>query len=137
VVQSVSLRPLTAENQLRTQATRNCGEQIGNGTPSLGRIMTQEVSRYRGDPDSSPGQIIFNMWRKWWILDHFLGHVLAFPPPYQMRSDQTEELKWGGGGVWHVWGKTEMSTEFSWVNLKDRQHVESLDIDGNVTLRGP
>lgn len=33
--------------------------------------------------------------------------------------------------IWHVWGKTEIPTEFWWGNLKGRGNLEVLDVEGS------
>jgi hypothetical protein len=36
-------------------------------------------------------------------------------------------MRWAG--VWHVWGRGEVRTEFWWLNLRERDHLEGLDVD--------
>jgi hypothetical protein len=33
--------------------------------------------------------------------------------------------------MYHVWGREEVHTGFWWGNLKERGHVENLDVDGD------
>jgi hypothetical protein len=37
--------------------------------------------------------------------------------------------------MWRVWGRREMHTEFWWGNLKERDHVENLGIDGRMIIK--
>jgi hypothetical protein len=32
--------------------------------------------------------------------------------------------------MWHVWNRREMQGKFWWRNLKKRDHVEDLNVDG-------
>ena len=32
--------------------------------------------------------------------------------------------------MWHVWGRGELHTEFWWGNLRERDHLEDLRVDG-------
>jgi hypothetical protein len=38
-------------------------------------------------------------------------------------------------GMWHVWGKGEVCAGFWWGNLKERDHLEDLDVDGRMILK--
>jgi hypothetical protein len=40
-----------------------------------------------------------------------------------------------GWGVWHVRGRGEVHIKFLWGNLKERVHLEDLDIDESVILK--
>jgi hypothetical protein len=35
----------------------------------------------------------------------------------------------------HVWGRREIRKEFWWGNLKERDHVETLGIDGRMIIK--
>jgi hypothetical protein len=35
----------------------------------------------------------------------------------------------------HVWGRGEVHTGFWWANLRERDHLEHLSIDGKVILK--
>jgi hypothetical protein len=37
--------------------------------------------------------------------------------------------------MWHVWGRGELHTGFWWGDLRERDHVEDLDVDGRSILR--
>jgi hypothetical protein len=37
--------------------------------------------------------------------------------------------------MWHVWGRIEMHAGFWWGNLKERDNVENLGIDGRIILQ--
>jgi hypothetical protein len=37
--------------------------------------------------------------------------------------------------MWHVWGKDKYVQDLWWGNLKDRGHLEDLDVDGIVMSR--
>jgi hypothetical protein len=37
--------------------------------------------------------------------------------------------------MWHVWGTGEVHTEFWWGYLMERDHLESLGIDGRIILK--
>jgi len=36
---------------------------------------------------------------------------------------------------WHVWGRGEVYTGFWWGNLRERDHLEDLGVDGRIILR--
>ena len=39
----------------------------------------------------------------------------------------------GGGGVWHVLGRTEVQIRFWWINLKEVNKLDDLGVtEGNV-----
>jgi hypothetical protein len=40
-----------------------------------------------------------------------------------------------GRGIWHVWGTGEVYTGFWWENLRERDHLENLGVDGRITLK--
>jgi len=44
-----------------------------------------------------------------------------------------------GRGMWHVWGSGEVHTGFWWGQLRERDHLEDLGVDGrqywNVSYR--
>ena len=37
--------------------------------------------------------------------------------------------------MWYVWERTEMHTKFWWRNLKGRNHVEGVSVDGRIILK--
>ena len=40
-----------------------------------------------------------------------------------------------GQGMWHVWGITEMHTGVCWGNLRERDHLEDLEVDRTIILK--
>jgi hypothetical protein len=38
-------------------------------------------------------------------------------------------------GIWRVWGRVEMHTELWWGNMRERDYVKDLGIDGRVLLK--
>jgi hypothetical protein len=38
-------------------------------------------------------------------------------------------------GMWRLWGRREMHTGFWWGNLKFRDHLENLGVDGRIILK--
>jgi hypothetical protein len=36
--------------------------------------------------------------------------------------------------MWHVWGRREMHAGFLMGNLKAKDHLETLDVDGRIIL---
>jgi len=39
-----------------------------------------------------------------------------------------------GRGMWHVWGRAEVHKGFLWLNLRERDHLEDLGVDGRITF---
>jgi len=37
--------------------------------------------------------------------------------------------------MWHVWGTGEVHTGFWWGDLRERDHLEDLSVDGRVILK--
>jgi len=37
--------------------------------------------------------------------------------------------------MWHIWGRNEMNTGFRWVNLKKRDNLQDLGVDGSMILK--
>ena len=37
--------------------------------------------------------------------------------------------------MWHVWGTGEVHTGFWWGDLRERDHMEDLSLDGRVILK--
>jgi len=37
--------------------------------------------------------------------------------------------------MWHVWGRNEMNAWFQWVNLKKRDSLQDLGVDGSIILK--
>lgn len=46
-----------------------------------------------------------------------------------------EELD--GLGMWHLWGRKATRTGFYWGNLRETNHLEDLDVDGELWLGSP
>jgi hypothetical protein len=40
-----------------------------------------------------------------------------------------------GRGTWHKWGREEVHTRVWWGNLRERDHLENLGLDGKIILR--
>jgi hypothetical protein len=40
-----------------------------------------------------------------------------------------------GGDMWHVWETGEVYIGFWWRNLRERDHLEDLDVDGRMILK--
>jgi hypothetical protein len=40
-----------------------------------------------------------------------------------------------GRGIWHVWGTGEVYTVVLWEDLRERDHLENLGVDGRITLK--
>jgi len=56
----------------------------------------------------------------------FTSHHILFG---LLTSNQGEQDEWG---MCHVWGRRNMHTGFWLVNLKERDNVEDLGMDGTV-----
>jgi hypothetical protein len=37
--------------------------------------------------------------------------------------------------MWHIWGRTEMHSRFSWRNLNEKGHLEHMGLDGRIILK--
>ena len=37
--------------------------------------------------------------------------------------------------MWHVWGTGEVRTGFWWEDLRERDHLEDLGVDGRIILK--
>jgi hypothetical protein len=37
--------------------------------------------------------------------------------------------------MWHVWEREEMHAWIWWGNLKEREHLKDLDVDGRIVLK--
>jgi len=37
--------------------------------------------------------------------------------------------------MWHAWGRVVVHTEFWWGNVREREYLEDLDIDGIIMLK--
>jgi hypothetical protein len=40
-----------------------------------------------------------------------------------------------GQGLWHVWGTVEVYIGFWWGDLRERNHLEDLSVDGRIILK--
>jgi len=49
-----------------------------------------------------------------------------------MWSDQKE---WDGWGMWHGLGQGDIHTGFWWGNLRKRDYLKDLDVDGRIILK--
>jgi hypothetical protein len=37
--------------------------------------------------------------------------------------------------MWHVWGRSEMLAAFWWGKVKERDHLEEIDVDERILLK--
>ena len=37
--------------------------------------------------------------------------------------------------MWHVWDKGEVSTRISWRELREREHLEGIGVNGKIILK--
>jgi hypothetical protein len=37
--------------------------------------------------------------------------------------------------MWHVWGRREVHTGFWWGDLREKDHLENLGVDGRIILK--
>ena len=45
------------------------------------------------------------------------------------------QKEWNWRGLWHVWGRVEMHTEFWWGSLRERDHLQDISIDRKMILK--
>jgi hypothetical protein len=45
------------------------------------------------------------------------------------------QIKKWMGGAGGIWGRNEMHTWFWWVNLKERDNLQDLGVDGSIILK--
>ena len=38
-----------------------------------------------------------------------------------------------GLDIWHVWGRSEVNAAFWWGNVKERDHLEDVRVDGMIS----
>jgi hypothetical protein len=55
-----------------------------------------------------------------------------YSSPNIVQVIKSRGMRWSG--VWHVWGKVEVRTEFWWRNLTTRDYLEDLGIDSRIIL---
>ena len=60
--------------------------------------------------------------------------MICPPHPLLFRWSYEEE-EGDGRGMWHVCGTWEVHTRFWWGNLKERNHMADLGVDGRIILR--
>ena len=49
--------------------------------------------------------------------------------PYIIRVIKSRRIN--GRGMWLIWDRGLMTTKFRWGNLKERCHLENLNVDGS------
>jgi hypothetical protein len=37
--------------------------------------------------------------------------------------------------MWHVWGRGDVYTGFWWGDMREREHLENLGVDGRIILK--
>jgi len=70
-------------------------------------------------------------WGDWRRLQNEGFYYLFSPYIIQVIKSR----RWDGWGVWHVWEMREMCTGLWWGDLRDRDHLEDLCIDGSIILK--
>ena len=51
-----------------------------------------------------------------------------------MQLEQSSSNGWGGG-MWDIRGRGMVHAGFWWGNLRERDHLEDLDVDGRIILK--
>jgi hypothetical protein len=53
---------------------------------------------------------------------------------YCLFNDAANNTEYGRG-IYYVWGKSEVHTEFWWGNLRERNHFEDIGVDWRIILK--
>jgi len=64
------------------------------------------------------------------FLTEKLHNLYSLPNIVAVIKQRMTEL-----GIWHVWGTREVHTGFWWGDMRGRDHLEDLDIDGKTVLK--
>ena len=55
--------------------------------------------------------------------------------PYQILFWWSNQEDLSGLGMWHIWGRGDVNKGFGGGDLKERDHLEDLGVDGNIILK--
>jgi len=53
--------------------------------------------------------------------------------PHQILSGCSNQVR-GRLGIWHVWGSGEVNIGVWWGNLRERDHLEGLGVNGRIIM---
>jgi hypothetical protein len=48
---------------------------------------------------------------------------------------QSNQGRWDGRNMWHVWDRREMHTGVWWGNLKEAVHLDDLGVNGSIPIK--
>ena len=55
--------------------------------------------------------------------------------PHKILFAWSSQERWDGQGLCHVWGRGHVQTGFLWGNLRERDQLEDIRVDGYVILK--